>query len=169
VTRQASRIVVGQINSPWGLRGHVKVTPLTSNPERLQPGAVVLVDGQRREIVDVRSPKGYPCIQFEGVRDMHTAEQLRGTIIEIDEDDLPSLPEGTHYIHDLVGLRVVANGEELGTLVEVLHTGANDVYLVRRDGRRDALIPAIPDVIREIDIEAGQMVIEPLPGLLDDG
>ena len=162
------RIAVGRINGVWGLRGHVKVTPLTSNPERLQPGATLLVRGEPRRVIEVVSPSGYPCIRFEGYADRTAAEQLRGALIEIDEADLPDLDEGAYYVHDLVGLEVVTTGgEALGALVEVLHTGANDVYIVRREGRRDVLVPAIPDVVVEVDLRAGRMRIDPLPGLID--
>ena len=164
----ANRIAVGRINSTWGLRGHVKVTPLTSNEQRLQPGAVVLVRGEPRRILDVATPRGYPCIVFEGYEDRTAADVLRGSLIEIAEDDLPALPEGEYYVHDLVGLAVLdADGEAIGELAEVLRTGANDVYLVRREGARDLLIPAIPEVILDVDLPAGRMRIDPLPGLIE--
>ena len=162
------RVAVGRINGAWGLRGHVKVTPLTTNPERFQPGAVLLIDGEPRQVMDVATPKGYPCVQFEGCTNRSAADSLRGTLIEIDESDMPKLAEGEYYIHQLVGLIVVTrDGDEVGRLDEVLRTGANDVYLVRRKGRRDVLIPAIADVVRNVDLTAGRMTIEPLDGLLD--
>ena len=162
------RVAVGRINGAWGLRGHVKVTPLTTNPERFQPGSVLLIDGEPRQVIDVATPKGYPCVRFEGCTNRGAADSLNGTLIEIDESDLPKLAEGEYYIHQLVGLIVVTrDGDEVGRLDEVLRTGANDVYLVRRKGRRDVLIPAIEDVVRSVDLTAGRMTIEPLEGLLD--
>ena len=162
------RIAVGRINSTWGLRGHVKVTALSSNPQRFEPGAVLFVRGEPRRILEVVYPRGYPCIVFEGYEHANAADVLRGTLIEIAEEELPALPEGEFYVHDLVGLTVVdADGDALGELVEVLRTGANDVYLVRREGARDLLIPAIPEVILDIDPAAGRMRIELLPGLLE--
>ena len=162
------RIAVGRINSTWGLRGHVKVTALSSNPQRFEPGAVLFVRGEPRRILEVVYPRGYPCIVFEGYEHANAADVLRGTLIEIAEEELPALPEGEFYVHDLVGLTIVdADGDALGELVEVLRTGANDVYLVRREGARDLLIPAIPEVILEIDPAAGRMRIELLPGLLE--
>ena len=162
------RVAVGRINATWGLRGHVKVTPLTSNPKRIQPGEVLLVRGEPREVLDVRYPKGFPCVVFEGYEDATAASALRGTLIEIAEADLPDLGQDEYYVHDLVGLEVVsAAGERLGRLAEVLRTGANDVYIVRRKGERDLLLPAIGDVIAEVDLDGGRMVVELLPGLLD--
>ena len=162
------RIAVGRINSTWGLRGHVKVTALSSNPQRFEPGAVLFVHGEPRRILEVVYPRGYPCIVFEGYEDRTAADALRGALIEIAEEELPALPEGEFYVHDLVGLTVIdPDGDALGELVEVLRTGANDVYLVRREGARDLLIPAIPEVILDVDPAAGRMRIELLPGLLE--
>ena len=161
------RVAVGRINATWGLRGHVKVTPLTSNPQRIQPGAVLLVRGEPREVLDVRYPKGFPCVVFAGYEDATAASALRGTLIEIDDADLPDLGQDEYYVHDLVGLEVVTTeGERLGRLAEVLRTGANDVYIVRRKGERDLLLPAIGDVIGEVDLDGGRMVVQLLPGLL---
>lgn len=162
------RIAVGRINGPWGLQGHVKVTPLTSNPLRLQPGSELIVNGERRHVVDVASPKGYPCVLFDGYHNRNSAETLNGTLIEIDEDELPELAPDKYYVHQLIGLQVVTTaGDHLGSLEDVLRTGANDVYLVKRRKAKDILIPAIADVIVRVDLEAGEMLIEALPGLLD--
>lgn len=162
------RIAVGRINSSWGVRGHVKVTPLTHNPERLAVGSRVLVAGVPRKIKDVKSPRGFPCILFEGITGTDAANKLRDALIEIDEEELPALPEGEYYIHDLIGLRVVATtGAELGTLDDVLETGANDVYLVKRPGQKDLLVPVIDDVVLEVDLEAGTVTIEVIPGLIE--
>ena len=162
------RVAVGRINSPWGVRGHVKVTPFTDNPERLAVGSRVYVDGTLRAIRDVKSPRGFPCVLFEGVTGTEGAERLRNTLIEIDEADLPALPEGEYYVHDLVGLRVMtSDGTEFGEIAEVLETGSNDVYVVRRPGEKDLLVPAIDGVLLEVNIDAGTATIEVVPGLLD--
>lgn len=164
----SGRIAVGRINGVWGLQGHVKVTALTSNPERLVKGATLYVGGEPRRVLDVVYPQGYPCIRFEGFPDRTAAESLRGAMIEIDEGDLAALPEGEYYLHDLEGLEVVSTaGERVGRLKEVLTTGANDVYVIAREGKHDALIPAIADVVVSVDLEARRMTIEPMPGLLD--
>jgi 16S rRNA processing protein RimM len=146
----------------------VKVTPYTSNPDRFAVGAVLYVRGEQRRVVDLNSSQGYPIVKFEGYPDATAAEALRGTLIEIAEEDLPPLAEGEYYLHDLLGLTVVSTtGNTLGTLADVLTTGANDVYVLRREGKPDALIPAIPDVIRSVDLATRTMTIEPLPGLID--
>ena len=162
------RIAVGRINGIWGMKGHVKVTALSTNPERLKADSVVLLHGRPTKILEVVSPQGYPIIRFQGYPDRTAAELLRDAIIEIDEADLRPLPEDEYYIDDLVGLEVVTtDGEAIGRLTEVLGTGANDVYVVARPGLRDALIPAIGDVVISVDLEAKRMVIDAMPGLLD--
>lgn len=167
-TTAPGRVAVGRINGAWGLRGHVKVTPLSTNPDRLTAGSVVLVEGRPTKILEVVSPQGFPMIRFQGYPDRTAAERLRGTLIEINEADLPPLPDDEYYVDDLIGLDVVTTeGEPIGRITEVLATGANDVYVVARPGLRDVLIPAINDVVRSVDLGARRMVIEVMPGLLD--
>jgi 16S rRNA processing protein RimM len=162
------RIAVGRINSTWGLKGHVKVTPFTSNDERLVTGAELIVAGRRCVALEVVSPQGYPIIRFAGYNDRNAGETLRGELIEVDADDLPPLPEHEYYVDDLRGLTVVTtDGTEVGTLSDVLTTGANDVYLVTRPNQKDVLIPATAEVVLSVDLEARRMTIDPLPGLLD--
>lgn len=156
------------INAPWGVRGHVKVTPLTDHLDRFATGTTVLVNGQPRRITDLRTPQGYPILLFEGVGSMDEAEQLRNATIEIDEADLADLPEDEFYVHDLIGLAVVtAEGEAIGTIQDVLRTGSNDVYVVRRAGRPDVLIPVIHGVVGDVDMEARTVTVTPVPGLFD--
>lgn len=146
----------------------MKVTPYSSNPERFEIGAVLYVRGEPRKVVDLNMSQGYPIVKFEGYPNATAAEALRGTDLEIDEADLPPLPEGEYYLHDLIGLEVVTvAGEVVGTLVQALTTGANDVYVVRREGKPDALIPAIRDVVQSVDLQTRRMTIDPMPGLLD--
>jgi len=163
------RVAVGMINAAWGLKGHVKVTPLTSNPDRLAVDAELLIRGQRRRVLEHVEPYGYPILRFEGYPDRTAAEALRGEVIEIEEDELRELPPGEYYVDDLVGMDVVMpDGEAVGRLVDVLSTGANDVYVVRRLGARDVLIPAIANVVLDVDVAGKRMTIDPLPGLLED-
>jgi len=162
------RVAVGRINGTWGLRGHVKVTPYTANEARFRAGSRLLVAGTPTEVLDVVRTQGYPCVRFAGYDTVEAAERLRGALIEIEAAELPPLPEGEYYRHDLIGLRVVTrDGEPLGELVDILATGANDVYVVRRQDAPEALLPAIADVVVRVDLEAGELVVNVLPGLLD--
>ncbi|MEX2032598.1 MAG: ribosome maturation factor RimM [Dehalococcoidia bacterium] len=162
------RVAVGRINGTWGVRGHVKVTPMTDNPTRIVSGARVYVQGVPRTITDVRHPRGFPVVLLDGVQRPEDVEALKGAVIEIDEDALPDLPEGEYYIHDLIGLAVVTSeGEAFGVVDDVLRTGSNDVYVVKRPGAKDVLVPALDGVVLEIDLGARQMTVEVVPGLLD--
>ena len=159
---------MGHVNSPWGLAGHVKITPQTSNPKRFIVGAEMSVDGVSRRVEAIITPRGYPVIRFSGITGREQAETLRGAAIEIEVEALPLLPEGSHYIHDVLGLTVATTiGEHIGEIVDILTTGANDVYVVRREGQQDALIPATAEVVIEIDLNNRRLVINPLTGLLD--
>ena len=167
-TEDGGRVAVGRINGTWGLRGHVKVTPYTANKDRFRPGSRLLVGGAPAEVLDVVYPQAYPCVRFAGYDSIEAAERLRGALIEIEAAELPPLPEGEYYRHDLIGLRVVTrDGELLGELADILATGANDVYVVRRAAAADVLLPAIADVVLRVDLVARELVVDPLPGLLD--
>lgn len=145
----------------------MKVTPLTANPDRFTEGAVVILKDTRVRIIDIETPLGFPCVLFDGHEGRTAAEALRGALIEIAESDLPPLPEGEYYTHDLVGMAVVTTaGEPVGVLEQVLVTGANDVYLVRLPDRKDVLIPALGHIVIEVDVPGKRMVIEPVKGLL---
>jgi len=162
------RITVGRVGAPWGLAGHVNVTTLSSNPERFRVGAELLVAGVNRRVEALSERRGHPVVRFSDVRDRDGAEALRGAPIEIEGEELPPPPEGWHYVHDMIGLTVTTvGGVDVGELVEVLGTGANDVYVVRDGAGREVLVPATAEVIREVDLARSRLLIDPLPGLLD--
>ncbi len=163
------RVAVGRINQPWGTNGHVNVTPLTSNPDRLSSGATLYVAGELTRVLDCISPRGHPVMRFDGYESREAAQALRNQLIEIDAAMLPALPPDHYYVDELRGLAVVASdGTPVGELQDVLTTGANDVYVVSRAGQRDALIPAIAEVVLTVDLVERQMTIELVPGLLPD-
>lgn len=167
-------MAVGQIVGVHGLRGEVKVDLYTDFPERFAPGVKLMLGVDRAviEIATVRPHKKFLLIRFEGVDDRNAAEQLRGAWLFVDENDASELEEGAHWIHDLIGLRVVdEDATELGELIDVLVTGANDVYVVRPTGntqrQRELLLPAIPEVIKAVDLEMGVMTVHLIDGLLE--
>lgn len=124
------------------------------------------------EIAAVRPHKEFLLIRFEGIEDRNAADQLRGLWLFIDENLAAELEEGAYWIHDLIGLRVVGeDAVELGELVDVLITGANDVYVVRLAAgvqrQQELLLPAIPEVIKAVDLDKGVMIVRLLDGLLE--
>ncbi len=168
-------IAVGQIVGVHGLRGEIKVDPHTDFPERFKPGLVLaLGDGKRTlEVVKARPHKNFMLILFAGINRREDAETLRGIWLFVPEDDAVELDEGVYWIHDLMGLTVQsASGQQYGAITDVLSTGANDVYVVRTEAPfnkgKDLLVPAIADVVQEVDIDAGTMTIDLPPGLVEE-
>jgi len=158
---------VGVVERPRGLNGELKALPLTDFPERFEPGARVFIGGLARRVVHANWQKGRVYLYLEGVGDRESAERLRGELIEVPEAERPSADEPFWYLDEVEGLQVVGvDGRELGTVREVLRTGANDVYIVERGGERDLLVPALADVVVEIDTSAGMMTVDLPDGLL---
>lgn len=163
-------LVIGRIARPVGLRGDVKVQVLSDIPDRFNRLQRVYVG---RRLYTVRAGHaesgGVARLTLAGVTSREKAETLRGQLVEIPADEAEALPEGVYYHHQLVGLRALADtGEELGRVVEVVPTGANDVYVVRPAVGRDVLVPAIAEVIEAIDLAAGTLTVRILDGLLPD-
>lgn len=162
-------LAVGKIRRPYGLRGEALLEVYTDFPERLRPGKVVYA-GDRRERLVIRQARAHReglLLAFEECHRPEETERFRNRILYIATEDAAPLAEGEYYYYQLVGLTVVdEDGRELGRLSEVLVTGANDVYVVR-GARGEILLPAIPQVVRNIDLAAKRMVVHLLPGLLD--
>jgi len=167
---RAYDVHVGKVVSAHGLRGQLKVAPITDIPERWESLHEVMVRTARSAtLYRVKAAReahpGTWLVSLEGIEDRTAAEALRGAQLLVREDDSPALPEGVYYTHQIIGLQVVTtDGRELGPVTDVIETGANDVYATAA-----ALIPAIKQVIRKIDLQAGTMLIEPMPGLLEEG
>jgi 16S rRNA processing protein RimM len=152
---------VGRVAAPWGVRGDLKVQPLTDFPERFRPGATLWARDRRHEVRGSRWSRGFVYLGLSGIDNRDAAEQLRGVLLEIPEHELTPLPEGQYYRFQVVGLEVCTpEGEHLGQVAEVLSTGSNDVYVIR-GGPNELLIPAIEDVVIEVDVEGGRLVVEP--------
>ena len=163
-------VIIGKIRRPHGIRGEVRVTVLTDFPELISQRKVVYV-GESHSPYTIKSTRwhgGDLLISFEELPDRTAVEIFRNVMVYMKSEDMPELPKGEFYTHQLVGLEVITDEDEhLGVLKEVLITGANDVYLVEAPDRKDILLPAIDDVILEIDHDNGLMRVHILPGLLD--
>ena len=160
---------VGLIERPRGLKGELKALSLTDFPERFEPGARVFIAGLSRRVARCNWQKGRVYLYLDGVSDRETAESLRGELIEIPADERPKTDEPFWYIDEIEGLRVLSReGDELGSIREVLQTGANDVYVVDRGEQRDVLVPAIDDVVVRVDLGAGTMTVDLPDGLIAD-
>ena len=167
-------LIIGQIIGPHANRGEVKIESHTDFPERFDPGAVILMGAKLTpvEILSSRPHKGHVLAMLEGV-DRQAAEALRGTWLFLPEADAADLDEDTFWIHDLLGLTVqTGEGRLLGKVTDVLATGANDVYLIAPaqgvNRGKEILLPAIAQVIRTVDVAAGLITVDLLPGLLEE-
>ena len=161
----------GRIVGTHGLLGEVKVTPWCDSPEfLLQFKSLYFDEGAlERRVASARVHKTLVLIRFEGIDSIDGAMKLIKKVIYIDRE-LVKLPEGNYFEQDLIGLRVEdeKSGRVYGRLSAVYYTGANDVYAVQPETGAEVLIPAIPDVIRRVEPEAGRMLITPLRGLFED-
>lgn len=164
-------VVVGRIGKPQGIKGEVTVEVRTDDPEaRFAPGATLQSDEGPLVVAQSRDHSGRLVVLFEGVADRNAAELLRGRILQVDARTLPALEDDDEfYDSQLVGLAALAvDGRDLGAVKEVLHLPHGDV-LVLADGDREHLVPFVKAIVPTVDLAAGRVVVDPPPGLLDDG
>jgi 16S rRNA processing protein RimM len=167
-------LAVGQIIGAHGLRGELKVEILTDDPRRfgqLRRVFLGLEDSEPRprRLVSYRLHKGRALLQIEGCIDRGAAQALRGYLIQVPLEEAIPLEEDQFFEHQILGLEVwTRSGTYLGRVDEIIHTGANEVYVVRNTepGQREILIPAIHEVVQEVDLEVGRLTVELLPGLV---
>lgn len=161
---------IGKIVTVHGLRGDVKVQPWCDSPEFLCAFPVLYLGKEKKEVevLDARVQKNMAILRLDGYETVEQAEMLRNQMLYLHREDV-ELEDDTYFIQDLIGLDVLDadSGVFYGTLKDVLQTGANDVYVVQPENGKEVLIPAIPDVIVETNLETGCMKIRPLEGLLD--
>ena len=164
---------VGVMASTHGLAGEVNVFPTTQDPDRFKKLKKVTLHTQKGEeilldVVSARFFKKFVIVKFKQFNNINEVEKFRGCELTIDRKDAIKLEKGEYYCADLIGLTIVdEEGAELGTLTEILQTGANDVYeMALKDSEEKIYIPAIKDCVKEIDIDAGKITIHVMPGLL---
>jgi len=161
-------LIVGQVRAPHGVRGEVRVQILTDFPERFRQGAEICIGPEHRRytIQKARFHEGDVLIKFVGLDDRNAVEPFRGAEISVPVEQAMPLPADTFYVHQIVGLDVWTDeGERLGPIVEVISLPANDVYVVETT-QGEVWLPAIADVVLDIDLEQGRMTVHLLPGLV---
>lgn len=163
---------IGKVVALFGVRGELKVRLLTDIPNRFAELETVHVgpDHTLQRIQGIRPYKSEMIVlKLEGIDDANAAEALRNQDLSIPLSNLAKLPPDSYYQHDILGLQVITlDGRNLGTIVDIIVTGSNDVYSIKTPGGSQLLIPAIKDVIKQIDLIRHTMHIDPLPGLLDN-
>jgi 16S rRNA processing protein RimM len=167
------RFQVGVIASTHGLQGEVNVFPTTEDPSRFKKLKKVTLHTQRGEeieldVVSARFFKKFVIVKFKQFNNINEVEKFRGCELTIDRSDAIKLAPGEYYCADLIGLAIVdEEGKELGTLTEILQTGANDVYeMTLKDSEEKIYIPAIKECVKKIDVDEKKIVIHVMEGLL---
>ena len=160
-------IEAGQIVNTHGVRGEVRIVPWCDSAAFLSEFDTFYIDGKPVKVLSSRVHKTNLLALLEGCADVNEAMRLKNKVVHIDREDA-DLPEGSHFIVDLIGLRVLDNatGEEIGTVKEVLDLPANDVYVVR--GEREYMIPAVSAFIAETNVDEGYMRVNMQRGLATD-
>ena len=162
-------IVIGKIVAPHGVRGDIRILPLTDKPEQfLDLEYLLLPGGKKLTIKSARFHKRMVLITTKEITDMNQAELLRDKEVSIYAEDLPELEEEEYYVADLIGLPVYdEEGNKIGTFKDSLQTGSNDVYLVTAPGKKDVLIPALKEYVKLISPAEGKIVVK-MPQWVDE-
>lgn len=160
-------VVVGRVIRAHGSEGAIRIQTYSDNPDRFQVGGNLTVVGRNRAISEFRMlPGGYALLRLDGLENADAVRPLAGQWLVAPDEPAPDLPPGEYYHYQLVGLTVVTDqGEDLGTLREVLVTGSNDVYVVRSPSGQEILLPAISQVIKQVDLPASRMLVHLIDGL----
>jgi 16S rRNA processing protein RimM len=161
-------VAVGRIGRAHGVRGEVAVQPLSQVPERFEKGSRLFLDESEARPVTVCSSRPHRhrlLVSFEESVDRASAERLTGRYLFAPPASAPNLPDGEFWAHQVVGCRVMTEaGRELGTITDVIHTPANDVWTARHPAG-EILIPALKDIVAEVRIEERSVIVREIPGL----
>ena len=168
-----SELQVGVITQTHGIKGEVKVFPTTDDATRFKKLKEVIMDTERErlhmEIEGVKFFKQYVIVKFKGYDSINDVERYKNAKLYVTRDKAVHLKKDEYFVADLIGMQVVTEeGESFGTLKDVMATGANDVYVVKRDDGNEAevLLPAIRECIKKIDMETGVITVHIMDGLL---
>ena len=165
------RFQVGAVAGTHGLKGELKIFPMTDDPRRFKKGVALILDTGRGDldltVESARQQGRFVILRCQEITSIEEAERFRGKPLYVRREDAIPLREGEHYVADLIGMRVVdEEGTLLGTMTDVIETGANDVYAMdRADGSGEALFPAIAECVLSISEETRTITIHVMPGL----
>lgn len=166
---------VGKIVNTQGIRGELRVISTTDFPEeRFCAGAELYIGCPKQNekikvvVASHRLHKQFHLLKFEGYSNINEVEKYKGCELYVPEEMLFELGEGEYYYHEIIGCGVFTEeGEYIGKVKEILTPGANDVWVVERQGKKDALIPYIEDVVKQVDVEEKKIIIHVLEGLME--
>lgn len=165
------RFEIGQIVNTFGIKGFVKVNPWVNDVTRFENLKEIYIkikkEQKQLEIEEVKYHKNMVLLKFKGIDTIEQAEKLKNAYIEIDRKDAIPLEEGTYFIADLLESEVYSDeGEKLGILEDIYNTGAKDIYVVKNELGKSILLPGIPEVIKEVDIENQKIIVHLIKGLV---
>ena len=160
---------VGAVANTHGIKGELKIFPTTDDVKRFGKLKEVIMDTGRERldlhVKGVRYQKNMVIIKFEEFDDINQVERYKGARLLVSRENAVKLKKGEHFIADMIGMSVVTDeGEKLGSLSDVMQTGANDVYIVEYNGN-ELLLPAIKECILDIDDENRRITVHMMPGL----
>lgn len=161
---------VGVITTTHGVRGEVKVFPTTDDPARFKKLKQVILDTGTEhlelEITQVKFFKNLVILKFKDIDNINDVERYKGKSLFVTRENAVKCEKDEYFIADLLDMKVVTeDGQEIGTIVDVLQTGANDVYVIKRDRKQDLLLPAIKECILKVDMAQRIMEVFVMPGL----
>lgn len=164
---------VGAITQTHGVRGEVKVFPLTDDISRFKNMKNLILDTGKEQIVlevtSARPQKNLVILKFKDYDNINDVERYKGCGLYVTKENRVKCKKDEYFIADLVGISVITEeGELLGEITDVITTGANDVYAVQTPEGKEVLLPAIKDCILDVDIDKNEMRVHVMPGLLDD-
>ena len=161
---------IGQIVNTYGIKGFVKVQPFTDDISRFEDLKSIYLQTKQGletfEIEEVKYHKHMVLLKLKGIDDINIAEKYRNCYLKIDRKDAVTLPEDTYFIVDLLDMEVVTDeGEILGKITDVYPTGSNDIYVVKNEEGKQILLPAIGQVVKQVDLPNKKMTVHLLEGL----
>lgn len=161
---------IGQIVNSYGIKGFLKVVPFTDDVTRYNKLKTVYIEKNKKlqemEIEEVKYHKNLVLLKLKGIDDINDTIQYKNCYIKIDRKDAVSLPEDTYFIVDLIDMEVYTDEEKfLGKIVDVFPTGSNDVYVVKDEFGKQTLLPAIGEVIKNVDVKNKRMIVHLMEGL----
>ena len=162
---------IGQIVNTFGIKGMVKIKPFTDDINRFDKLKKVYIknkDGKKEyQIQEVKYHKNMILMKLEGIDTVEQADLLRQSYLLVNRDDEEPLEEGVYYIVDLIGLEVYTDeGVLLGNVDDIFNTGSNDIYVVKDGKGKQILLPGIPEVLKNVDLEKGRITVHLIPGLM---
>lgn len=162
---------IGQIVNTFGIKGMVKIKPFTDDINRFDRLETIYIENKKvkkeYKIQEVKYHKNMVLMKLEGIDTVEEADKLRQSYLLVDRKKEEPLEEGVYYIVDLLGLAVYTEeGQCLGKVDDIFNTGSNDIYVVKDELGKQVLLPGIPEVLKQVDLEEGKIIVHLLPGLM---